>query len=88
MEPKRLWRGYGQQGGYGRGFGYGQQDFYQGYGSQGEFGTEGFDTDYDYDTEPSWSYTEVWFVPGPYTGMGPQVINALTSASMKRSASA
>ncbi len=37
----------------------------------------GYDYDYDYDTgwydtSPSWTYYEYWYVPGPYEGYGPQ----------------
>jgi len=55
--------------GYGRGdYGYGRGDNSQGgydYGrslSQGSYGG----------TPVTWSYTEYWLIPGPYTGRGPQ----------------
>ena len=37
-----------------------------------DFDTE-FDYDYDFDTMPtSWSYQEIWLIPGPFSGVGPQ----------------
>lgn len=48
-----------------RGYGYGDYD--QGY--QRRYRSE---RDYSRFTEPTWTYTEVWLIPGPATGMGPQ----------------
>jgi hypothetical protein len=71
-------RDYGQQGGYGqqqRGYGmqsgYGQQQ--RGYDMQGGYYQDDFDIDYEYDDEPMWMYEEeIWIIPGPFTGMGPE----------------
>lgn len=79
-------QGYDMQGDfdrrYGRGSGmqsgYGQSGYSRGFGPQGYnpgYGYEDFysEDDFDYDMEPAgFSYTEIWLVPGPFTGMGPQ----------------
>ena len=77
-------RGYGSEGtGYGRNYGesrgmntnryssgFGSMDYSSDYDS--DFDTE-FDYDYDFDTMPtSWSYQEIWLIPGPFSGIGPQ----------------
>ena len=77
-------RGYGSEGmGYGRNYGesrgmntnryssgFGNMDYSSDYDS--DFDTE-FDYDYDFDTMPtSWSYQEIWLIPGPFSGVGPQ----------------
>jgi hypothetical protein len=71
-------RGFGTGRGYsGGGRGFGRQDY--GYGQQSGFGQQGgyyedqFDAEYDYDDEPMWIYEEeIWLIPGPYSGMGPE----------------
>jgi len=53
----------GQSGGYGeRGYSSGS-DYGRGYGSESYYGQSS--------GSPSWSYTEMWLVPGPHTGRGP-----------------
>jgi len=78
--------GQGFPGGYGRGYQGGSGQGYQGsyYGSQqGRFnrgyggGSSYYGSDWDqgdFDTTPSasWSYTEIWLIPGPFTGRGPR----------------
>ncbi|MCG3163150.1 MAG: hypothetical protein JMDDDDMK_04533 [Acidobacteria bacterium] len=73
-------RGYGREyypGEYSQGsYGYGREGYGQGYysGSQ-EYGRGGrYGSEYGYGqsySSPYWSYTEMWLVPGPYTGRGP-----------------
>ncbi len=47
-----------------------QDDYFNDYNDDYD---QDFDTDwYGYDVYPTWSYAEVWLVPGPYQGMGPQ----------------
>ena len=71
--------GYGSQGSYGRS-GYGWQS---GYGSRGQYGSQygsfGEQEDYDREDDPyfdsgpgSWTYTETWIIPGPFSGIGPR----------------
>jgi len=40
------------------------------------FGSQGYDRQNRYDdqgyTRPNWSYTEIWFIPGPFSGQGPK----------------
>ena len=79
--------GYGNYGRYGSG-GYGQghmnrwgdagrqnsnwgsSRYGQGFGSRPG---RDYEYDYDFDTAPTtWTYSEIWLVPGPYTGVGPQ----------------
>lgn len=59
---------YGRQGQIERGRGFGQDYdssmYDRGYGNQ-EYGSQG-------SSRPSWSYTEVWFIPGPFSGQGPK----------------
>jgi osmotically-inducible protein OsmY len=60
---------YGRGGRYGTGryggeYGYGER----GYTGGSEYG-RGYG-EYSY-TAPYWSYTEMWMIPGPYTGRGP-----------------
>lgn len=78
----------GSSGMYGRGMGrgyqgrgYGNLGSNYGYGRQQGFGTMDYDydldTDYDLEqgffNEPtSWTYTEYWLIPGPFTGRGPK----------------
>ena len=61
-------RGWESQGGYGstyRRSGYGPQS---GYGAQGGYGRQESQS-----SGPlTWSYTEVWLIPGPHTGRGPK----------------
>jgi hypothetical protein len=49
---------------YGQGY-YGN-DFDTGYDYGYRYGN-----DWDYDTGPTWTYYEFWYVPGPFTGVGP-----------------
>jgi hypothetical protein len=58
--------GYGQQGqGWQPDYGQGQQGWMDDY-------EDDYDYDVDYDTGPvTWTYTEYWLVPGPFTGVGP-----------------
>ncbi|MDQ4076437.1 MAG: BON domain-containing protein [Chloroflexota bacterium] len=77
--------GYGRESrmrGYDReqDYGYGQQYGTRNYGERG-YGERGYGRTYgtrdwgerDYDTgDVGWSYTEVWLIPGPETGRGPQ----------------
>lgn len=66
-------RRYGSQG-YGRNYGsQGNRDAWERSSNRGYSYQSGFDNENDYDYEPGgWSYTEIWLIPGPYTGMGPQ----------------
>jgi hypothetical protein len=41
-------------------------------GRQGGYGFEDEEDIYDYEEPYDWSYTEVWTIEGPYTGIGPQ----------------
>lgn len=59
-------RGYGSS--YGRGSG--GQWYGRGYDQEGSYG-QGYDEDYS-SSPTSWTYTEIWLVPGPYSGIGPQ----------------
>lgn len=79
--------GSGNYGNYGRGSGgydrnrYGSNYGYNpGYGSDYHYDRD-FDTDfdmdsdydYDFDNEPvRWSYQEIWLIPGPFSGIGPE----------------
>jgi hypothetical protein len=73
-------QGYGTgRGGYGRGSGRQSSNYYgsrQGYGQDYDLGD--YDQDYGYGgrqgygSQPmTWSYTEIWLIPGPQTGKGP-----------------
>jgi len=57
--------GYGYQGQFGGGYGSNQGGMGTGFGNQGYGGYGGWNT------EP-FTYTEVWFIPGPFTGQGPK----------------
>jgi osmotically-inducible protein OsmY len=51
--------------------GYGERD----YGEHNRsFGGGGYG-DSEYEQEPTFSYTEIWYIPGPYTGYGPEGYN-------------
>jgi osmotically-inducible protein OsmY len=73
--------GYGrgsQYSGYNRGGQYGRGGADRGYDyrRQQSYGRN-YGRDYDYEQEsdygePVWSYMEVWYIPGPETGRGPQ----------------
>ena len=65
---------YDRQGMMDRGRGFGQDfdssAYDRGYGNQGYSGqNQGYGQQ---GNRPGWSYTEVWFVPGPFTGRGPK----------------
>lgn len=70
--------GYGYGRSYGRNFGRNQAGYESGsnrYGSMGYGG--GYENDYDYDFEDyeepgMWTYEEVWIIPGPFSGIGPE----------------
>lgn len=59
-------RGYGRQGGqYGR----------EGFGRRSDYDYEFYDEDRvanPYEEPADWTYTEVWTIEGPFTGIGPQ----------------
>jgi hypothetical protein len=68
------------RGRYGGGFGnyggayepQGRRDYGQQSGFDEDYNDE-FDYDYDFDIFPTtWSYSDVWLIPGPFTGVGPQ----------------
>lgn len=49
---------------------YGGARGYGGYNREYGYGRGGYDIDFG--EEPSYTTTEIWYMPGPYTGMGPQ----------------
>jgi len=72
-------RNYGREGMTGRNSGFGQDydsSFYERNRGNQNFGNQGYDRQNRYDdqegTRPNWSYTEVWFIPGPFSGQGPK----------------
>jgi len=54
----------------------GQSSMYDdiGFGAYDDFGfaDQSLYDDTDFDYEPVWAYTELWIVPGPFVGVGPQ----------------
>jgi len=72
-------RSYGREGMMGRNRGFGQDydsSFYEQSRGDQNFANQGFDrqgryTEQEY-TRPNWSFTEVWFIPGPFSGQGPK----------------
>lgn len=71
-------RDYGHAGSQesGRGGRYGASRYggESGYGERGSEYSSGYGSEYGYGQSygsPYWSYTEMWMIPGPYTGRGP-----------------
>jgi hypothetical protein len=74
----RMRSGYG--GGSGRGFDRDRERYGRGMSDQGQYGRfRDMDQEEEWDEwdEPTttWTYTEYWFVPGPYAGIGPRNYN-------------
>jgi hypothetical protein len=65
--------GYGQQGWSGQHGEFGREGQYQGdYGRSG-YGRESYGGGYGgFAPRSTWSYTEMWIIPGPFTGRGPK----------------
>jgi len=72
-------RNYGREGMMGRNRGSDQDydsSLYERSRGDQSFANQGYDRQNRYNeqenTRPNWSYTEVWFIPGPFSGQGPK----------------
>lgn len=65
LDSERNWTNRGQQD-----WGRGQQDWGRSRHGRG-IANPYDDYDYDYDEPMEWTYTEIWEIEGPFTGMGP-----------------